>query len=136
MGFAVVADEVRNLAQRCAQAARETAVLIEGSIVKSNDGKVKVDQVAMAVRAITEEASKAKTLVDEVSLASEEQAGGIEQIGRAIVEMEQVTQRVAATAEESASAGEQLSAQSANLKEIVMRLTAMVEGSVQSRVKV
>src|SRR6202011_3561146 len=53
MGFAVVADEVRNLAQRCAQAAKDTAVLIEESITKSNDGKTKVDQVAMAIRAIT-----------------------------------------------------------------------------------
>ncbi len=53
MGFAVVADEVRNLAQRCAQAARDTAALIEESIVKSNDGKVKVDQVAVAIRAIS-----------------------------------------------------------------------------------
>ena len=70
MGFAVVADEVRNLAQRCAQAAKDTAALIEESIVKSNDGKNKVDQVAVAIRAITEESAKVKTLVDEVSLGS------------------------------------------------------------------
>ena len=70
MGFAVVADEVRNLAQRCAQAAKDTAALIEESIVKSNDGKTKVDQVAVAIRAITEESAKVKTLVDEVSLGS------------------------------------------------------------------
>ncbi len=50
MGFAVVADEVRNLAQRCAQAAKDTASLIEESIAKSNDGKTKVDQVATAIR--------------------------------------------------------------------------------------
>ena len=99
MGFAVVADEVRNLAQRCAQAAKDTAALIEESIAKSNDGKVKVDQVAAAIRSISEETAKVKTLVDEVNLGSQEQTRGIEQIGKAITQMEQVTQRTAAGAE-------------------------------------
>ena len=128
MGFAVVADEVRNLAQRCAQAAKDTAALIEESIAKSNDGKVKVDQVASAIRAISEESAKVKTLVDEVNLGSQEQARGIEQIGKAITQMEQVTQKTAANAEESASAAEELSAQSETLKNVVVRLTAMVGG--------
>jgi methyl-accepting chemotaxis protein len=128
MGFAVVADEVRNLAQRCAQAAKDTAVLIEESIAKSNDGKTKVDQVATAIRAITEESAKVKTLVDEVNLGSEEQARGIEQIGKAIIQMEQVTQQTAANAEESASAAEQLNAQSETLKDIVDQLATMVGG--------
>jgi len=128
MGFAVVADEVRNLAQRCAQAAKDTAALIEESIAKSNDGKNKVDQVASAIRTITEESAKVKTLVDEVNLGSQEQARGIEQIGKAISQMEQVTQKTAANAEESASAAEELNAQSETLKEIVSRLTAMVGG--------
>ena len=128
MGFAVVADEVRNLAQRCAQAAKDTAELIEESIAKSNDGKVKVDQVATAIREITEESAKVKTLVDEVNLGSQEQARGIEQIGKAINQMEQVTQKTAANAEESASAAEELNAQSETLKDIVHRLSAMVDG--------
>jgi methyl-accepting chemotaxis protein/methyl-accepting chemotaxis protein-1 (serine sensor receptor) len=128
MGFAVVADEVRNLAQRCAQAAKDTAALIEESIAKSNDGKTKVDQVATAIRAITGEVAKVKTLVDEVNLGSQEQARGIEQIGKAITQMEQVTQKTAANAEESASAAEELNAQSETLKDIVERLTAMVGG--------
>jgi methyl-accepting chemotaxis protein/methyl-accepting chemotaxis protein-1 (serine sensor receptor) len=126
MGFAVVADEVRNLAQRCAQAARDTAVLIEESILKSNDGKQKVDQVAKAIHTITEQSTQIKTLVDEVHLGSQEQSRGIEQIGRAIVQMEQVTQKAAASAEESASAAEELNAQSAALKDIVSRLNVMV----------
>jgi methyl-accepting chemotaxis protein/methyl-accepting chemotaxis protein-1 (serine sensor receptor) len=128
MGFAVVADEVRNLAQRSAQAARDTATLIEESIAKSNDGKVKVDQVATAIRAITEEATQTKTLVDEVNLGSQEQARGIEQIGKAIIQMEQVTQRTAAGAEESAAAAVELNGQSETLKRVVERLTAMVSG--------
>ncbi|HEX8984913.1 MAG TPA: methyl-accepting chemotaxis protein, partial [Bryobacteraceae bacterium] len=128
MGFAVVADEVRNLAQRCAQAARDTAALIEESIAKSNDGQTKVDQVAAAIRAITEESGEVKMLVDEVNLGSQEQTRGIEQIRKAIVQMEQVTQKTAASAEESASAAEQLNAQSEAVKDIVERLTAMVGG--------
>jgi methyl-accepting chemotaxis protein/methyl-accepting chemotaxis protein-1 (serine sensor receptor) len=132
MGFAVVADEVRNLAQRCAQAAKDTSALIEESIAKSNDGKVKVDQVATAIRAITEESNRIKMLVDEVNLGSQEQARGIEQIGKAITQMEQVTQKTAANAEESASAAEELNAQSETLKDIVERLTAMVGGGETS----
>jgi methyl-accepting chemotaxis protein/methyl-accepting chemotaxis protein-1 (serine sensor receptor) len=128
MGFAVVADEVRNLAQRSAQAAKDTAALIEESIVKSNEGKVKVDQVATAIRIITEESAKVKQLADDVNLGSQEQARGIEQIGRAITQMDQVTQATAANAEESAAAAEELSGQSEALMGIVNRLTAMVGG--------
>jgi methyl-accepting chemotaxis protein/methyl-accepting chemotaxis protein-1 (serine sensor receptor) len=128
MGFAVVSDEVRNLAQRCAQAAKDTAALIEESIAKSTHGKGKVDQTAGAIRAITEESSQIKVLVDEVNLGSQEQARGIEQIGKAISQMEQVTQKAAANAEECASAAEELNAQSQTLKDIVERLTAMVGG--------
>jgi methyl-accepting chemotaxis protein/methyl-accepting chemotaxis protein-1 (serine sensor receptor) len=128
MGFAVVADEVRNLAQRCAQAAKDTAGLIEESITKSNDGKTKLDHVAVAVRSITDSATKVKTLVDEVKLGSEEQARGIEQVSKAIAQMEKVTQTTAANAEESASASQQLSAQSDTLRTIVARLNSMVGG--------
>jgi methyl-accepting chemotaxis protein len=131
MGFAVVADEVRNLAQRCAQAARDTAGLIEESIAKSNDGKTKLDQVTTAVRSITEVANKVKTLVDEVKLGSEEQARGIEQVAKAITQMEKVTQTTAANAEESASASEELSAQSDTLRAIVARLNGMVGGGAE-----
>jgi methyl-accepting chemotaxis protein/methyl-accepting chemotaxis protein-1 (serine sensor receptor) len=128
MGFAVVADEVRNLAQRCAQAAKDTAGLIEESIATSNDGKTKLDQVTTAVHSITEVANKVKTLVDEVKLGSEEQARGIEQVAKAITQMEKVTQTTAANAEESASASEELSAQSDTLRAIVARLNGMVGG--------
>jgi methyl-accepting chemotaxis protein len=129
MGFAVVADEVRSLAQRCAQAARDTASLIEESIAKSDDGKLKVHQVAEAISAVAEESLKIKTLVDEVKTGSHEQARGLEQVSKAIVQMERVTQSTAASAEEGASAAEELTSQSVALKEIVGRLTVMVEGS-------
>jgi hypothetical protein len=60
LGFAVVADEVRNLAQRCAQAARDTAALIEESIATAGDGNAKLDQMAGAVRSVTESAVRVK----------------------------------------------------------------------------
>ncbi|MGD0363678.1 MAG: methyl-accepting chemotaxis protein [Bryobacteraceae bacterium] len=126
MGFAVVADEVRNLAQRCARAAKDTASLIEESIAGSHDAKAKVDQVAAAIRAMTGESAKVKTLVDEVNSGSQEQACGIQQIGKAMAEMEQITQANAANAEKSAATAQELTAQSVTLKHVVDRLAAMV----------
>jgi methyl-accepting chemotaxis protein/methyl-accepting chemotaxis protein-1 (serine sensor receptor) len=126
MGFAVVAGEVRNLAQRCAQAARDTAALIEDSIAKSNGGKSKLAQVATAVRSITESASKIKGLVDDVKLGSDEQARGTEQVTRSVSQMEQVTQQSAAAAEQSAAAAEELNGQSESLWRIVENLAKMV----------
>jgi len=126
MGFAVVADEVRNLAQRSAQAAKDTAALIEESISKSTEGGGKLGQVAQVIRAITESAGRVKTLVDEVSLGSQEQARGIDQISKAISQMDQVTQATAASAEESASASEELSAQAEAVSGIIGRLRALV----------
>jgi methyl-accepting chemotaxis protein/methyl-accepting chemotaxis protein-1 (serine sensor receptor) len=128
LGFAVVADEVRNLSQRCAQAARDTASLIEESIAKSHGGKSKVDRVAEAIRGVTGEASQVKTLVDEVSVGSQEQARGLDQISKAITQMEQSGQTTAATAEETAAAAEELAAQSATLTDIGKQLRMLVDG--------
>lgn len=132
MGFAVVADEVRNLAQRCAQAAKDTAALIEDSIAKSNEGQTRIGEMAVAIRAITEESAKVRTLVDEVNLGSQEQTRGVEQIARALAQMEQVTQQSAANAEESAAAAEELTAQASALMEVVHQLSAMVGGGEKS----
>ena len=126
MGFAVVADEVRNLAQRAAQAAKDTAGLIEESIAKSNEGSHRLDEVAKAITGITTDAEKVKTLVDEVSVGSQEQARGLEQVAKAITQMEQVTQKTASSAEQSAAAGQQLNAQSESLRAVVANLTALV----------
>jgi methyl-accepting chemotaxis protein len=129
MGFAVVADEVRNLAQRSAQAAKDTAALIEESISNSNEGSTKLQQVTEVIRAITDSATKVKTLVDEVNVGSQEQARGIEQISKAIAQMDQVTQSTAASAEESASASEEMSAQAEALNHVVRQLQEMAGGS-------
>jgi methyl-accepting chemotaxis protein/methyl-accepting chemotaxis protein-1 (serine sensor receptor) len=128
MGFAVVADEVRNLAQRCAGAARDTTSLIEESISKTGDGKTKVDHVAAAIRTIAEESAKVKTLMAQADLGSQEQARGIEQIGKSILQMQQVTQTTAANAEEGAAAAEELDSQARTMKDIVERLRVMVSG--------
>ncbi len=126
MGFAVVADEVRALAQRSAQAARDTATLIEESISRSMEGQQKVTQVSGAIEAITSSAVRVKGLISEVSEASRQQTQGIDQVSQAVAQMERVTQGTAATAEESAAASEELNAQAAAALDIVMRVASIV----------
>jgi methyl-accepting chemotaxis protein/methyl-accepting chemotaxis protein-1 (serine sensor receptor) len=137
MGFAVVADEVRNLAQRSAQAAKDTAGLIEDSITHSKEGTARLGQVAEAIRSITAGSSKVKMLADEVSLGSQEQARGIEQIARAVTQMQQVTQKSAANAEESASASEEMSAQAQAMKQFIEELQNVVgsDGNGETRMR-
>jgi methyl-accepting chemotaxis protein/methyl-accepting chemotaxis protein-1 (serine sensor receptor) len=127
-GFAVVADEVRNLAQRSAQAAKDTASLIEDSIAKSNGGSTKVEQVAVVIRAITQSAAKVKILVDEVNVGSQEQASGIQQVTRSIEQVDKVTQLNAASAEQTAAASEQLAAQAESMNAIAKQLRQVVAG--------
>jgi methyl-accepting chemotaxis protein/methyl-accepting chemotaxis protein-1 (serine sensor receptor) len=128
MGFAVVADEVRNLAQRCNQASKDTAVLIEESVSRCGDGSRSVGEVQRAIADITEKAQKVHTLVDEVNAASKEQEKGLDQIAKAVTQMEQVTQRTAAIAEQSASAGQELTSYAQNLENLAIQLNEFVEG--------
>ena len=130
MGFAVVADEVRSLAQRSAQAARDTAALIEDSIAKSNDGGVKLQRVAEVIQDITENSGKVKAFIDAVSLASLEEAKGVEAISKGVNQMEQATQDTASFSEQSAAASEQLSAQAQTLNHIAEQVAAMAGTSV------
>jgi methyl-accepting chemotaxis protein/methyl-accepting chemotaxis protein-1 (serine sensor receptor) len=131
MGFAVVADEVRSLAQRCAQAAKDTAVLIEDSISKTTEGRAKLNGVTASIDAITGGARKAKTLVDEVDAASNEQSAGIEQISNAFAQIDTITQKAAANAEHGAAASKQLDEQSRALMSVVNQLEAMAGGTVR-----
>ncbi|MBB6142636.1 methyl-accepting chemotaxis protein/methyl-accepting chemotaxis protein-1 (serine sensor receptor) [Silvibacterium bohemicum] len=130
MGFAVVADEVRSLAQRSAQAAKDTASLIEDSVAKSVAGKAVLGGVVTSVQQISNEFTDLATLVDDVSYGSREQSVGIDQIRTALGQMEQVIQTTAANAEESAAAAEELNGQSEAMKEITGRLNGMVGGKL------
>jgi methyl-accepting chemotaxis protein len=129
MGFAVVADEVRNLAQRCAQAAKETSAKIEGAIAKSGQGVEITGKVAVALHDIVAKVRQVDELVTEIASASREQTDGINQINVAVSQMDKVTQSNAATAEESAASSEELNAQAETMKQSVAELLQLVGGS-------
>lgn len=128
-GFAVVADEVRSLAQRSAAAARDTASLIEASISRSRVGRQKVDGIVASMQQMVHSSTRIKTMSDEVLVGSGEQSQGLEQIARAIVLMQQVTQNTAASAEENAAVAQELNAESETLREILGRLAGVVGGT-------
>ena len=130
-GFAVVADEVRNLAMRAANAAKDTAQLIEGTVKKVSDGSVLVSSTNEAFSRVAETTGKVGTLVAQIAQASKEQSSGIDQVNLAISEMDKVVQQNAANAEESASASEEMSAQAEQLKEYVDDLVLLVTGRRQ-----
>jgi len=121
-GFAVVADEVRNLAQRSAQAARETADKIEDGLKKTQNGVQISSRVAVSLNEIAAKVREMDRLVAEIATASTEHTQGVAQINSAVAQMDKVTQSNAATAEETASASEELSSQAASLKQEVVRL--------------
>lgn len=128
-GFAVVAEEVRNLAQRSAQAAKDTAVIIESNIDLSETSVDIAQTVRESVESIGDQARKVSELLDEISVATNEQAQGVEQINKAVSQMEVALHSNASTAEESASASRSLSDQAANVKEIVNSLVVLVDGA-------
>jgi methyl-accepting chemotaxis protein len=128
-GFAVVADEVRNLAMRAADAAKNTAQLIEGTVKKVNDGSQLVSATNEAFTKVAQSSAKVGDLIGEISAASREQSSGIDQVNIAITEMDKVVQQNAANAEESASASEEMNAQAEQLKEYVDDLVMLVTGN-------
>ncbi|MHB8066633.1 MAG: methyl-accepting chemotaxis protein [Desulfobaccales bacterium] len=131
-GFAVVADEVRNLAMRAAEAAKNTTDMIEATTAKVHGGSELVGKTAEAFLQVASSTMKVKELVAEIAAASHEQAQGVEQINRAITEMDKVVQQNAASAEESASASQELTSQSNQMKLIVGELAALVGGQGDS----
>jgi len=129
-GFAVVAEEVRNLAQKSANAAKETTTMIENSIEKARTGTEIANNTARALNEIVESISKAAELVNQISSASNEQAVAISQINQAVEQVSQVIQANSATAEESAAASEELSGQADMLKQMVNRFRLKSEKNV------
>ena len=125
LGFSVVADEVRSLAQRSATAARETASLIEASILSSQAGSRSVEEVTAVVRGVASQSARLKGIVDSVSAASQEQSRSLDQVVRAVQQIEKLTQNSAAGAEETAAAAEQLTSQAETLKLVVGELMSL-----------
>jgi|GEM_PF-316694 len=132
-GFAVVANEVRNLAMRAAEAAKNTSVLIEGTVKKVKEGSELVERTNGAFAEVSKSAAKVADLVSEIAAASSEQAQGIDQINKAVAEMDKVTQQTAANAEESASASEEMNAQAEQMKDVSAELMAIVGGDLENR---
>jgi methyl-accepting chemotaxis protein len=127
-GFAVVADEVRNLAMRAADAAKNTAALIEGTVKKATEGTALVKTTNDAFKEVAGCTAKVGELVGEIVAASSEQSQGIEQVNIAVTELDKVAQQNAATAEESSSASEELNAQAEEMKIFVADLATLISG--------
>jgi len=118
-GFTVVAGEVRNLAQRSAQAAKETTEMIEGSIKKTALGAQIAEDTSVSLKEIVGRVAKVTDLISEIAAASKEQAQGINQINQGLAQIDIVNQKNTASAENLACAGEELFSQASQLKELV-----------------
>ena len=130
-GFAVVAGEVKNLAMRSADAAKNTSSLIEDTVQEVCSGVEIVSQVNKTFINFGRDTLKINDLVTEISQASNDQANGIEQISKAISEIDNVTRQTADYARESASASEDMSLQAKNLKYLVDNFTVIIGGKTE-----
>ncbi|WP_081884820.1 methyl-accepting chemotaxis protein [Paraburkholderia kururiensis] len=118
-GFAVVAGEVRSLAQRSATAAKEIKQLIDASVERVNNGSSLVEQAGATMGEILQAVRRVTDIMGEIAAASEEQSSGISQVGRAVTQMDEVTQQNAALVEEATAAAASLQDQAARLREAV-----------------
>jgi methyl-accepting chemotaxis protein len=118
-GFAVVAEEVRNLAMRSAEAAKNTANMIEGSVKNSENGVAINHEVMKNLEEINGHAKRVSEVMAEIAAASDQQSQGVGQVNTAMEQMNQLTQQNAANSEESASASEELSAQAQEMRAMV-----------------
>ncbi len=129
LGFAVVAEEVRNLAQRSAQAARETADKISASTEKSEQGVRISEKMAVNLSAILEKTRQLDERIAEIAQSSHEQSEGIGQLNSAVASMDKITQDNAALSQQSAAASEELKAQAGQVRLAVEALMQMVQGA-------
>jgi hypothetical protein len=131
-GFAVVAEEVRTLAQRSAEAARQTAELIEASVDRARNGVEIAKAVGTFLDRIGDVSGKVRTHVTEIAAATTEQAQGIDSINRSVMQMDQITQQNAAGAEESSAASKQLAEQATAMSGLVGDLHALLGDKVHA----
>ena len=120
-GFAVVAAEVRNLASRSASAAKEIKDLIQDSVRKVDDGSVLVTESGKALEQIVASVKKVSDIIGEIAAASQEQSSGIEQVNRAVMQMDEVTQQNAALVEQATAASQAMAQQAKSLNELMSR---------------
>lgn len=126
LGFAVVADEVKNLAQRSANAAKETAGIIEEALEEIKTGNRIAQETNESFTEILEKAKKTSDLIGEISVSIREQAEGMNQISSAMGQIDQVTQQNAANSEEAAAAAEELNAQAVSMMQSVEAIARIV----------
>jgi methyl-accepting chemotaxis protein len=129
LGFAVVASEVRNLAQRSADAAKETAGLIDEAITAARNGMERLEGVSAAFQSLTEGAGKVAALAGELRTGSLEQVRQMEQITDRIEQIRKLTDSASTVAQQGAQAGESLSGEAAGLTHLVSRLVTVVDGN-------
>ncbi|MGC9195212.1 MAG: methyl-accepting chemotaxis protein [Syntrophobacteraceae bacterium] len=125
-GFAVVADEVRNLAMGAAEAAKNTASLIDATVGKVKEGYRLVEKTNEEFSRVAETVRKSDGLIGEITAATSEQAQGIEEVNKAVAAMDKVVQENAASAEESAAAAEELNAQAAQMNGLIAEIAVLV----------
>jgi methyl-accepting chemotaxis protein len=128
-GFAVVASEVRSLAQRSAEAAKEIKALISASVERVEHGTALVDRAGTTMQDVVASIRRVTDIVGEISAASHEQSTGVAQVGQAITQMDEATQRNSALVEESAAAAESLKTQAQQLVDAVAFFTLASGGS-------
>ncbi len=132
-GFAVVAGEVRNLAMRAAEAARNTAGLIEDTVKKIEEGVEYVDQTGDAFTRVADKSAKAGELVEEIAAATREQSQGLDQLNIAVADIDKTTQQNVAGSEEAASASQEMFSQAGQLKRFILELALLIGVSVDSQ---
>jgi methyl-accepting chemotaxis protein len=120
-GFAVVATEVRNLAGRSATAAKEIKALIQDSVARVDEGSKLVDQSGHTLEEIVNAVKKVTDIVAEIAAASREQSSGIEQVNKAVMQMDQTTQQNAALVEEASAASQAIVEQAQALNGMIDR---------------